>query len=83
MNIYRISQTVNGGYDTYDSAVVVASSEKEATLTHPSEYKKDWKGEDDGCSVWCASENVKVELIGVVLFDDIEAGVVCASYNAG
>ena len=77
MNIYRISQTVNDDYDTWDSAVVVASSEEAARQNHPGGFHDgSWGG-------WCLPKDVKVELIGVVLFDDIEAGVVCASYNAG
>jgi hypothetical protein len=35
MNLYLISQTVNVGYDTYDSAVVAAEDFVAASLTHP------------------------------------------------
>lgn len=35
MNIYLLSQTENNGYDTYDSCVVIAETEKEAKLIHP------------------------------------------------
>ena len=38
MNLYLISQDVNDGYDTYDSAVVVAKSEQDARDIHPSEF---------------------------------------------
>ena len=38
MNLYLISQDENIGYDTYDSAVVAAKSEKDARTIHPSEY---------------------------------------------
>ena len=34
LKLYRISQTVNTGYDTYDSAVVVAESEDAAREIH-------------------------------------------------
>ena len=37
MNLYKVSQNINNGYDTYDSVVVCAESEKEARLIHPSE----------------------------------------------
>lgn len=37
MNLYLISQYDNMGYDTYDSAVVVAKNEQEAREVHPSE----------------------------------------------
>ena len=38
MNLYLISQDVNNGYDTYDSAVVAAETEQEARETHPSMF---------------------------------------------
>jgi len=34
--LYQISQTVNTGYETYFEAMVVATSEEEAKLIHPS-----------------------------------------------
>ena len=41
MKIYKLSQTLNEGYDTYDtydSAVVCAENEEEARKIHPSKY---------------------------------------------
>ncbi len=38
INLYRISQDVNTGYDTYDSAVVAASSPNKARIIHPNDY---------------------------------------------
>ena len=38
MNIYLISQTIVEGYDSYDSAVVVAETEDDARSIHPSEF---------------------------------------------
>ena len=35
MNIYLITAKNHGGYDTYDSAVVVAESEDAARVTSP------------------------------------------------
>lgn len=35
MKIYKISQNINTGYDTYDSAVVVAENEDEAKRIPP------------------------------------------------
>jgi hypothetical protein len=35
MKIYRISQDLNGGCDTYDSAVVYAENEEEARTIYP------------------------------------------------
>lgn len=77
--LYRISQDVNVGYDTYDSAVVSAYSEDEAKCIHPSTHHKGTWGIGD----WCESEYVNVELIGEAI-EGIEPGsVICASFNAG
>ena len=35
LNLYLISQTVNNGYDTFDSAVVAARDEEDARSIHP------------------------------------------------
>jgi hypothetical protein len=79
MKLYLISQSVNGGYDTYDSAVVAADSEDAARATHPAE--KDWDGKSETYGTWCAKENVTVQLIGTAAKGI--SGVVCASFNAG
>jgi hypothetical protein len=93
MNLYLITQDVNTNYDTFDSAVVVASCEADARLIHPSPYYEavqdgwEWRTSSHvrteastGC--WCAAEDVKVKLIGEATGQ--EAGsVICASFNAG
>lgn len=63
MKLYRISQTVNSGYDTYDSAVVAAESEEDARHMQPSgAVPADYDGEvfpidkaDDDAflATWC------------------------------
>ena len=91
MNLYLISQEVDNGYDTYDSAVVVAENEEEARNIHPNKcyetidgffiYRKtkkpcEWSG-------WVLEvKDVKVKLIGKAV-DNIVKGVVIASFNAG
>ena len=35
MKLYKIYQDINGGYDTFDSAIVAAESEDEAKSFHP------------------------------------------------
>ena len=44
MNIYKVEQDVNNGYDTYDSFVVVAENEEIAKHTSPSGFYV-WKNE--------------------------------------
>lgn len=84
MNIYRISQTQNGGYDTYDSAVVCAPSEDVARNMNPSNgavmTAKEW---DNPFGTWCSRpDQVTVQLIGTAN-DSQHQGIVCSSFNAG
>ena len=91
MNIYRLSQSKNTGYDTWDSCVVIAKDEEEARMTHPyyryftddpnDEYNN-WNGIDRSYGGWCDAKYVSVELIGTAA-DGMERQVVCSSFNAG
>jgi len=91
MNVYLISQSKNIGYDTYDSAVVVAPTAEEAQATHPSGYGVKWWGKEnyDGIvnSDWVPElEDVTVELIGPCTASTeklVNSYVLCASFNAG
>ena len=38
MKIYKVSQDINNGYDTYSDFVTACDSEEEARNKHPSEY---------------------------------------------
>ncbi len=76
MNIYLISQYENTGFNTYDTAVVIAESEKAARLTHPS-GEEEWIDES-----WADPEDIEVELLGEAV-EGSRAGVVCASFHAG
>ena len=81
LKLYKISQTVNCGYDTYDSAVVVAENKDGARRIHPRGTEYPWQSWYWG--VWCAPEDVKAEFVGVP-DDRFKSGdVVCASFNAG
>lgn len=85
MKLWLISQDTNTGYDTYDSAVVAAEDEVAAKLTHPSKYQGGWKetgNKDRDYGAWTSKQNVKCKYIGEAA-PDIEAGVICASFNAG
>lgn len=85
MNIYLVSQDENNNYDTYDSFVVIASSEEEARNLNPDERRFDrneWKSYSFGG--WASSpDKVTVELIGTALPSANETKVILASYNAG
>ena len=87
IKLYLISQSVNDGYDTYDSAVVAAESEEDAKVTHPSGDVplRGWNEEgktDTLCGSWTSKKNVQCRYIGDAA-PGIKCGVVCASFNAG
>lgn len=84
MYLYLIKQDVNNNYDTYDSAIVIATSEEEAKTIHPDGSRWDgisWAGfRPDGS--WCNPENITVRLIGFPSSGEV-GDVVVASFNAG
>jgi len=87
MNLYKISQTVNSGWDTYDSAIVAAPDADKARVMHPSGQKADRLDRKApsqfSMSDWVKDEgDVTVELIGVAT-DGIQRSVICSSFNAG
>lgn len=85
MNLYLIHQSTNGGYDTYDSAVVCAETKLKARKINPSGCaKKDWYKSEDPYDnyTWSDLKDVKADLIGKAK-EGMKEGVVCASFNAG
>lgn len=86
MNIYKISQTENNDYDTYDSAVVCAPDDQTARAMNPNNGKPieshDWPCNGKNYGAWAFSpEGVKVELIGETA-EWMKQGVIVASFNA-
>lgn len=80
MKLYKISQTENQSYDTFDSAIVAAESENEAKNIHPSGDNDYWK---DRYNTWCNEAiSVSAEYIGEAC-EGTELGVILASFNAG
>ena len=80
MKLWLISQQQNNNYDTFDSAVVAAETGEAARQIHPHGQDKWnrplWK-------TWCDKPaQVQVEYIGECR-EDMAAGVVLASFNAG
>jgi hypothetical protein len=90
LRLYKISQNVNNGWDTFDSAIVAAYNWRDARLIHPNKRIVNWpnpeEGDGDwivGNTSWCDSPNqVKTDLIGQAS-PDIKRGVILASFNAG
>lgn len=89
MNIYKIYQTANGDYDTFDSAVVVAENEQAARSLYPGYCCSPQAGVPHiplqrAESDWVNDPNlVSVELIGVADASFQEETVILASFNAG
>lgn len=77
MNIYRISQTFNLDYDSYSSAVVLATSICEAKTIFPGEID----GRNDVYNSWCEPIHVSVELIGISTMTEIKCRVLVALYT--
>jgi len=83
MKLYRISQTENIGYDSYDSAVVLAKNFIDAKNTNPRTGQqmrmRDWVDN----YYWCSKlEDVKVEYLGEAKYEQ-EDPIIVASFNAG
>lgn len=83
MNIYKVSQTGNNYYDTFDSMVVIAKTEEDARWIRPDMISWD----KVSCVKWAISEwywpeECTVELLGEAL-PGMKPGVVLASFNAG
>ena len=78
MKLWLISQTINCGCDTYDSAVVAAETEEAARRMSP-----DGVIDPDIVTVrWASLMDIHVEYLGEAR-EGHPAGVVCASFNAG
>ena len=82
MNLYKISQTVNNDWDTYDSAVVAAPDEETARTMHPRGTEQVTPHTEWANSDWAEPKHVSVELIGEAK-TETKQGIICASFNAG
>lgn len=84
MKLFRISQTQDTGYDTFDSAVVAAEDETIAAFMDP-QNGEPMTAEEWGSNFphWCSGpEHVRVTYLGTAA-PGITRGVICASFNAG
>ena len=87
MNLYKISQSVNNDYDTYDSAIVAAPDAEKARVMHPNGVKSDRLDRKTPINFsmgdWVVyPSDVTVKLIGVAS-EKTQREVICASFNAG
>lgn len=80
--LYLISQSINVGHDTYDSAIVAETSPTEAKKWHPNgKHIKDWN-QFDAYSWVKSTHSVNWKLIGHAK-KGVKKGVILASFNAG
>jgi hypothetical protein len=88
MNLYKLSQTENIGYDTYDACIVAAESEEAARKMLPNGANIikgmstqrlaeiiEWE--------WADQDKVIVEKIGTADPHITKPQVICSSFNAG
>jgi hypothetical protein len=78
MKLWRISQSVNSGWDTYSDAVVAARTEADAKDMNPAGVLE----EQEPYYAWCHPKHVKVEYLGNAVKATFP-GVICASFHAG
>ena len=92
LKLWKLSQEHNNGYETFDSAVVVAASFTNAVLLHPAGDKIQWNGSewvwaddgtDFGMNSWVNPDNVTVQHVGEAGPGLEEGDVICASYWSG
>jgi len=89
MFVFLLTQDNVNGYDTFDSAVVVAKSPAEARVIHPSGdmLNSDGVWDREGLKkeywTWPLPLNVHVQFIGTAKLSYTEPTVICSSYNAG
>ena len=82
MNIYLIVRDDEGGYDSYDSAVVCAENEEEARKIHPGGGGQDTQETAEMFDTWCNLTEVSVKYIGEAKEVSVK-GIICTSFNAG
>jgi hypothetical protein len=96
--LWKLSQDVNNGYDTYSDAVVVSSNLDAAKLIHPSvcrstglmmyhyvEGKWLFKDTDseEGDACWADPKDIQITCVGEASDWLGEGAVVCSSFHAG
>lgn len=94
MNVYRLSQTTNTDWYSYDSAIVVAPTKEAARKLIPSPfyfydngfyyvYKHQEPAKEGADPSWCHPKHVTVEKIGVADKKYDKPQVITASFKPG
>ena len=85
MNLYKLTQDANNGYDTFDSCIVAAETDEKAQQIHPYDgrFKNGSHWDNHNYDCWANTpDQVTVTLIGIAV-EEIKAGVILTSFNAG
>lgn len=86
MNLYLITRNDDGDYDQYDSAVVAAPDEKAAKdlIERDSTYWTNhiWTRKGGAYIKEHTELDITIKLIGTAI-DEMQYGIVVASFNAG
>ena len=81
--IYKLSQTINRNYDSYDSCIVCAKNKRQAKTFAPDGRHIDWHRPKYFRTTWVSDVNdITCEYIGKA-HKDIKLGVIVASFNTG
>jgi hypothetical protein len=98
MNLYKLTQKINNGYDTFDSCIVAAKNEDEARKIHPGDTARGWDETLGFYGIYSGGVNTgkkyelcdyswcdKPEDVEVQLMGTtyFESGLMIASFNAG
>jgi hypothetical protein len=75
LKLWKIYQTVNNDWDTFQAAVVAAPTEDIARTIHPG-------GEFWEERVWCAPQDVQVVYLGTAK-EGTEQGIILSYFKAG
>lgn len=83
LKLFLISQNETSRWDTYNSAVVVAETEEEAKLIHPS-GKEDYPPSPAHMDWASSPDNVTVVYLGILSPNSVyvKGEVICSDFNA-
>jgi hypothetical protein len=85
LRLYQLRQSVNTGYDTFNSVIVAAVDKADAITMSPDVYDKKplpFSREEYHRTTWASQQDVKAEYIGDAA-PTVQRGIILASFIAG
>lgn len=82
MNLYLLQQSVNTGWDTYDSMIICATDPEEAIELSYKQFGSHCKDRHYVWVMYSCKDQIEVKLIGTAT-EELEKGVMLSSFNAG